>query len=515
MKYDYIIIGAGSAGCVLATRLTENTNVSVLLLEAGPDYPDFDQVPDDVKLGNNMWRSAYGPHSWGYLATATPQQSEPIIIPRGKVTGGSSSINGQVVFRGVPEDYDNWAEWGNDEWSFDKVLPYFRKLENDLDFASSDVHGNDGPIPVRRYKKGDLLPSFNKFYESCMSLGFPEDPDQNSPESEGIGMRALNNIDGVRMSTAFTYLSLSRHRPNLTVRGNVLVNKILFEGDKAIGVEAESEEEIFNIYGEEIILSSGAIASPQILMLSGVGPRDVLSEAGIPIVKEVPGVGKNLRDHPAAFVLLRGDGPLLDTDAPNIQVGLRCSPNNSDTRADLQIAPILMSSEHAPSSVKIDTDDFHFGISFALQNAVGYGELTLDNANPRTQPNINYDYLNEEYDKARMREGLKMVLDIVNSDPLKDHVVEIMNPSESDLQDEDSQNDWLLRNVYTQHHSSGTCKMGTSDDKMAVVDQYCKVFGLNNLRVVDASVMPDVIRANTNATTMMIAEKVSDWINNN
>ncbi|HZA21970.1 MAG TPA: GMC family oxidoreductase N-terminal domain-containing protein, partial [Dehalococcoidia bacterium] len=186
MKYDYIIIGAGSAGCVLANRLTEDAGRFVLLLEAGPDYPDFHHLSIDIKDGYNVWRSAYGSHNWGYTATATPLQSEPIQIPRGRATEGSSTINGQVLFRGVPEDYDNWAAWGNQEWAFTKVLPYFRKLENDLDFPGDDFHGSDGPIPVRRFKKEELLPTSKAFYNACVALGFPEDPDQNHPDSNGI-----------------------------------------------------------------------------------------------------------------------------------------------------------------------------------------------------------------------------------------------------------------------------------------------------------------------------------------
>ncbi len=512
MKYDYIVIGAGSAGCVLATRLTEDPGKSVLLLEAGPDYPEFEHLPIDLKDGNNVWRSAYGPHSWDFRAKGSALQTEPVVIPRGKATGGSSAINGQVLFRGVPEDYDNWAEWGNDEWSFTKVLPHFRKLENDRDYPGGDFHGNEGPIPVRRYKRWEWLPYFGAFHDACVALGFPEDPDQNHPDSNGVAARPLNNIDGVRMSTALTYLNLARHRLNITVRGNVTVRRILFDGTRAVGVEAESGGEVFTVGGEQVILSGGAIASPQILMLSGVGPRDHLRRMGIEVVREAPGVGENLRDHPAAFVLLRGQGKPPDDLAPSIQIGLRFSHEGSPTRADLQISPILMSSEHRPASVQIDSEEFHFGISSALQNAVSAGRLRLASTDPKTQPDLDYNYLSDPYDRQRMRQAIHTALRIAEQPPFSNYVVERLNPTDEDLASDDALDNWLLRNVCTQHHSSGTCKMGPDSDSMAVVDQYCRVRGMENLRVVDASIMPDVVRANTNATTIMIAERVADWI---
>ncbi|HLF04981.1 MAG TPA: GMC oxidoreductase, partial [Dehalococcoidia bacterium] len=256
----------------------------------------------------------------------------------------------------------------------------------------------------------------------------------------------------------------------------------------------------------------GAVASPQILMLSGVGPASPLRRLGLPVVHHLPGVGQNLRDHPACFILFRAYGEPPPELAPSIQVGLRFSTPDSPTRADFQLSPILMNSEHRPSSVKIESEDFHFGFSFGLQNATSSGELWLTSTDPRVQPGLNYNLLALPYDRQRMRDALRLSLQVAEHPAFRDIIQQRLNPTDADLVSDEAMDRWLLRNVYTQHHISGTCKMGPNSDPLAVVDQYCHVYGLENLRVVDASVMPDVIRANTNATTIMIAERVADWI---
>jgi predicted dehydrogenase (TIGR03970 family) len=511
MKYDFIIVGAGTAGAILAARLSEDPRRSVLLIEAGPDYPGVDSLPEKLKWGLLTAADILpSDHDWGFVGRATAE-AEPMGVPRGKVVGGSSAVNGQIFLRGIPEDYDGWAALGNSEWSFEKVLPFFRRLERDLDFGG-EFHGAEGPIPIRRSPHVAWLPPQVAFVEACRAAGFPESPDHNAPHVSGVGPTPLNNLDGVRWSTGVGYLDPCRNRANLTLKPDCLVHRVLFDGDRATGVVLQSGGETSAVYGEEIILSAGAIGSPHLLLLSGVGPAEQLRAAGIPIQADLPGVGQNLRDHPHVYALWRQSaGCAMNPDLPRYEVLLRCTAPGSPLRNDLQILMVSFATGRVdrggdgrtPAGIVIQP---------VLNLAAGKGELRLQSADPTVQPLLDFNFLADPFDRRRLRDALRLCLRLAEHAAFRVILDARLAPTDEALASDEALDAWMMREVSTTNHISGTCKMGPAADPMAVVDQFGRVHGLNGLRVVDASIMPDCIRANTNATTMMIGERMAELI---
>jgi choline dehydrogenase-like flavoprotein len=319
----------------------------------------------------------------------------------------------------------------------------------------------------------------------------------------------MNNPNGIRMSTALTYLNPIRHRLNLTVKAHVRVRRLLFAGKRVTGVEVESRGEQFAVEAKEIILTAGAIVSPQILMLSGVGPAEHLGQMGIPIVHALPGIGQNLRDHPNIRVPVQVQaGFPLDPKAPRTQLALRYTAQGSSDRNDIHIMQSSFSSPIGGDPLQAE------GIRFTciLELAVSAGELRLTSTDPTVQPHLDYRYLEDPWDRQRLRQAVRLCARLLEHDAYQDIVQERLAPTDQELASDDALDAWLRQNVTTSQHISGTCKMGPASDPLAVVDQYCRVYGLEGLRVADASVMPDVIRANTNATTIMIAERVADFM---
>ena len=521
MKYDVVIIGGGAAGSVLASRLAENANTSVLLLEAGQDYPDPANLPDEIKFGGTRFaESPDSEHNWALRGTITEEQGE-IHVAQGKVIGGGSSINGQAMQRGLPEDFDSWSSLGNDEWSYDKVLPYFRKAEHDLDIRD-DFHGTDGPMPVRRRQSGPWPDIQKAFHAACLREGFGTTEDTNGPNPSGLGVSPTNNLDGMRMSAALTHLMPMRHRLNLTVRGGVFVRKILIKDSKAVGVEAESGGEVFNIEADRVVLSAGAIKSPHLLMLSGIGPEDQLQQFGIPRIHELPGVGQNLMNHLSAQITFKvKEGVNLTTDEEAAHFGLHYTSQGSSASNDmvLRTSPVVDPRQERVAGVRTKylvgevPPDQVARISCTLGLPDGTGYVRLASADPAVQPSFNYRYLQHPNDIRRVREGLRFGVRILESDAFKDVAEHRIQPTDDILADDDALDLWIRQIVGTARHVTGTCKMGPDSDPMAVVDQYCRVKGVQGLWVADASVMPRIPRSGgAHATVVMIGERVVDWI---
>jgi choline dehydrogenase len=521
MKYDVVIIGAGAAGAVVASRLAANAHTSVLLLEAGPDYPDPAQLPDEIKFGYTRFaESPDSEHNWALRGIITEEQGE-IHVAQGKVVGGGSSINGQAMQRGFPEDFDSWAALGNDAWAYAKVLPYFIKSEHDLDILD-DCHGTEGPMPVRRRQAGPWPAIQKAFYDACVQAGFGTTEDTNGLQPAGVGVSPSNNLDGMRMSVAITHLNPMRHRLNLTVRGGVFVRKIVIKDAKAVGVEAESGGEVFTVEADRVVLSAGAIKSPQLLMLSGIGPKDQLQQFGIPLVRHLPGVGQNLWNHLSAQLTFKvKDDISLAAAVDAVHFSLHYTSQGSSAINDmlLRTSPVVDERQERVPGVRTRylngevSPEQVARISCTLGLPDGSGYVRLASADPRMQPSFHYCYLQHPNDIRRVREGLRLANTLLESDAYKDVVDYRIYPTDAMLSDDDALDLWLRQTVGTARHVSGTCKMGPDTDPMAVVDQYCRVKGVQGLWVVDASVMPRIPRSGgAHATVVMIGERVVDWI---
>ena len=521
MKYDVIIVGGGAAGSVLASRLVEDPGTSVLVLEAGKDYPDPENLPDEIKFGGTRYaESPESQHNWALRGTITEEQGE-IHVAQGKVIGGGSSINGQAMQRGLPEDFDSWSSEGNTEWSYDRVLPFYRKMERDLDIQD-DFHGTDGPIPVRRRQSSDPSPIQRAFRDACIGDGYSFVEDTNGPNPAGVGVAPTNNLGGVRMSAALAHLTPMRHRLNLTVRGEVYVQKVLFEGRKAVGVEAVSGGETFRVFGERVVLCSGAIRSPQLLMLSGIGPRDQLEEFGIEVLQEAPGVGQSLWNHLSAHINYKvKDGVNMEPNLDGAHFSLHYTSDGSDETNDMLLRTNTVVDEREERvrgvRTRYNTGDVppeqSARMSCTLGLPKGSGFVRLASADPSVQPTFNYRYLQHPDDMRRVREGIRKGARLLESEAYRDVMDYRITPTDEELNNDDALDLYIRKTVGTARHVSGTCKMGPDSDPMAVVDQHCRVKGVENLFVADASVVPHIPRSGgLHPTALMIGERVVEWV---